>query len=634
MVMRPTPPMGGQYLPGEVGGYARKSVDDRNGNFSIEGQSEEMLATAEEYNLPLTREDILVEVPGHGGDEWWKGGGFTGLEGDQDAGGKTRPKLTELLKQVVAGKIRCVIVYSQCRLWRDVAICEHLIKLLARYGCALYDRYGPVDISTPEGRNKVRSNAVAAQNQREMAADSAPRGIMKKLKRGKVVTNGHRLGFRSVGNYTGEITHIPEEQELVRKIYRDYADLGKSVDTIARELTEMGMGYISDIYERNRRKHKGTKLVYRQVVRKILTDVRYQGQQPWKGEPHDCPAFLVDGEPVVPTALFERAQERMASSRRGAPSHSKSHPLSGIMRCGHCGQSMRSHRGQQKLKSGKVLIWHTWKSLRYAEGCWCTDDLPVLYVDDIDSYVNEILAPLLIAELQERSQADRLSALRDERAGCQRKLNELERKRREELPKQYADGDISLETLEDAKGVIRQLEAPIKTRAAELDLMIHADSSLVARMDDLQSADRETRRLAIRAVLRWAAVIPSNLPRTKDSRSYKWVTPEDAGRVVFLTAWGSLHTAFIERGKREGHRTRLCYLRPAAPEECIGSVCEFPEPGRFVAGLERGFKGSSYFWPPEKVVPGWSASSASRTAEFDVDDGDISDDELGLSSDS
>lgn len=164
----------------------------------------------------------------------------------------------------------------------------------------------------------------------------------------------------------------------------------------------------------------------------------------------------------------------------------------------------------------------------------------------------------------------------------------------------------------------------MKGRIVEIDIQLQCECTIADRLGDFVCADPEIRRVAIRSVLRWAAVIPSNLPRTRNLISYKFQRPDDAGRLVFLTSWGTLHTAFIARGDVEGHRTRQCYLRPAKPEECVGSIYEFPDAARFVAGLERSYRGGkSYLWSPYEIMPGFAPGSESRMATFDLDDKDI-----------
>jgi hypothetical protein len=129
------------------------------------------------------------------------------------------------------------------------------------------------------------------------------------------------------------------------------------------------------------------------------------------------------------------------------------------------------------------------------------------------------------------------------------------------------------------------------------------------------------RKDALRAVIRWIAVIPSDVIRTRDRRSDDtWRSDEDAGRVVFLTAWGTLHTAFIERVTRQNYyrRSKVCQLRPATAQEAIGTVGDFPDPDAVVAGLARAYKNGRYDFAPQEVAPGYSPEEVAPTAEFSL----------------
>ncbi len=128
---------------------------------------------------------------------------------------KYRRVLTRPIRNVQSGKIRCIIVYSLCRLWRRVSICEALIDFFYDHNCLLYDRNGMVNFWTLEGRNTVIQNAVVSAYQREYCSVHCPKSVEKSRAKGKLVITGHVQGFLSKGGKTGEITHLYEEQAIV-----------------------------------------------------------------------------------------------------------------------------------------------------------------------------------------------------------------------------------------------------------------------------------------------------------------------------------------------------------------------------------------------------------------------------------
>lgn len=566
----------------QVFAYARKSNEDRSALRSIEDQHAINLETALEWGLPLQPENMLSEKPGHGGDEWWSGGGATGIEGDHTKA-TTRPELTKLVRGVVTGNVKVIVVWSMCRLWRDVGICEAMIKLLARHECRLYDRNGPVDIHTPEGRQAVRANAIAGQNMREMAAVNSPRGVRRSRGKGKSVVSCNRLGFRSIRG-TGNVRHIPEEQDMVRQIYRWY-DEGMTVSAIALELTNKGFQYLPDI---KRGGGEEPRAIYPETIKKLLSDCRYQGRIPHEGEEWSCPELLVAGEPVVPVALWERVQKKLEQCRPGAPGHRTSHALAGIIRCGICGQSMRRLNSTYKLANGSESSHHNWHGFRSNMDCWCTHVLPTLQVDDVDGYVAEILQPLLLAELQERTADSQVAEILDEKSRTERSLSQVE-KRLADLAQQWARGELESAEYRDARRAAAIYEEELKATIRCLERSLLETGEFSAALQKVGQGNEGAVKDAIREVLAWIAVIPSDIPE-RVSRSYhNRPQAKNGGWVVFCTAWGTLHTACIERrsSRVEGaaRSTRRNFLRQATFAESIGTVAEFPEPHAFVAGL-------------------------------------------------
>ena len=212
-----------EYVMGEVVGYSRKSTGEEGAGRSLDDQDKYNLRTCQRFDLPITPEWLYREAPARSGKLWWQGGGYAGIAGEflngEDTNGNTRPVLTQIVQGITSGSIKCVVVWSLDRLARHVGIMEALMELMAQHGCVLYNRNGPYDLTTPEGRQAVRNEMVAAQYVRERACVDLPRGVVEQREKGVVVGTANRLGFRAVGNKTGGIKHIEEEQNTVLEIY-------------------------------------------------------------------------------------------------------------------------------------------------------------------------------------------------------------------------------------------------------------------------------------------------------------------------------------------------------------------------------------------------------------------------------
>lgn len=635
--------IGPPLLPGETRLYTRKSVKNESSSKSLEDQADENLETCEEWGIPASKDDVREEKPGHGGDEWWQGGGVSGLaRNGNDPARRSRPVLTDIVREIEAGAVRCVVVWSQDRLWRDVGLCDALINLFASYGVRLYDRNGVVDISTPDGKAKVRNTAIAAQHYREMCAVNSPRGIRRSAKKGGNVNNANMLGYR--GGKRGEclVFPQPEELDMVRRIFRLY-DAGEvctdgthtgplSMEKIANLLHDEGFLWTPDLHKtRGVQRNEHTRdIIYDWQVKHTLTDPRYNGRQRYGGDEYECPAYLVNGQPVIDDALWNRVQDKINSLRRVGSKGQQSHALVGLMRCGVCGQAMHPYNSHSRLKSGETKSHRYWRNVRYEQWCWCKDDLPYVRVSVVDEYLEQIIAPLLVAELEDRATSAQRNQARDQEARLTRALRKAERKYREELPGYISQVTPQMLGQMEQKLLTEIGDLKVRLRTAEREARDDLDGTKASSLASLADAPDAARRDAIRSVLRWVAVIPSGAERepvpgySPKTRKRPATFP---GWFVFCTSWGTLHTARIRRMDTGETDHRQLRLEEAPVEDVFGTVADFPDPEAFAQGIERSWKCRKYEYAPDEVLPGYTLGTRlPLVAEFDVDDLDGGDD--------
>jgi len=485
------------------------------------------------------------------------------------------------------------------------------------------DRNGFVDISSPEGRESVLINAVNAQSQREHCMVNCVRGVTKSRAKGKMVGNSNSLGFRSAGFKTGAVRHLPEEHEVVRRIFRMfYAGENEhgpqTPNQIAAQLMAEGYVWCPDMHSRRsvKRTAETRGMIYDNTIRRALQDIRYIGKQRHEGREWDCPTFLYEGEPIVSLELFTRVQEKIAQQAVGSRCSINEYALSGRVRCGLCGNpltvQMCQARGLVDGSDGQRCYWMRRKGLGHE---WCTHNLPTVRLDILDAYINEELAPLLLAEIRERGLDDQALMLVQEQAKLQRELCEAERHYREELPKYHRQGidpELFQAMQEDSKGEIVRLRGELRLVMLRSTKM----KDIVPALQDIRMVPEATRRDALRAVVRWIAVLPSE--ETQRAQGKRNTRPkENLGSLVFLTAWGTYLTVRLFRGLDGKHSNSTC-LRAATVAETIGGVADFPNAQCFYRGLERCWKSKRYEWNPRDVTPGYTPSFPTREAEFDV----------------
>ena len=608
--------------------YQRQSVSKGDGRSkSLTDQAECNIETAAYYGLPLTTANQWDEEKNHGGDEWWSGA----LTIENSA--RYRPILTKIVNGIVAGTVRCLVVWSLDRVWRSVSIAGILIDLMGKHGCLLYDRNGEVDISTPDGRNKVLNNAIAAQHLREMAVVNSPRGVRKSREKGLVVVGSDVLGFRNCGN--GRVRAIIDEIEMVRDVFAAYCS-GSQKTTIARELMksakEKGMLLLDDVSHKHsiKRSPQTKDLVYLKQIDRILRDCRYQGRQPHERKEWPCPAFLIDGQPAVSPAQFEEAQRRLAREKRHGNRACAANHLAGLFRCGICGQGLQVNPNKQV--DGTIKKY--WAVSKYDIRSWCVHSLPTMTEPIMRSYTEHVLMPLLLVEACEMLDAGKVRAICDEIAVLETELRQHERLFSEKVTHIFDSGAAGMSSAMQVlttrhetqmSALIQKLRELREQETLEL-LRSRETADAVALLSSWSQLDESQKRTAIHKVLLWVALLPSE---DFASRAARRGVPRDhnrekvgappAGKVMFLTSWGTFHTAILKRVPNPDSATwhKILGIVPAEISECLGTAADLPDPGAFAAGLERSYQGRGYKYHPSEVMPGYLVAQEVATFESD-----------------
>ncbi len=173
-------------------------------------------------------------------------------------------------------------------------------------------------------------------------AEEVKRGMTEKAKRGGVLSIAG-YGYK-VEN--GEYVIVPEEAEIIRKVFNDYAN-GKGYLTIARSLNAMGI-----------KSHRGNPIENR-TIEYWLNNPVYIGKTRWNPDGKLSrkygadTAIISDGThtPIIEIETWEKVQEQMqlrkTKYRKYYNSDRKdlSHWLSGIVRCEKCGAVLSNQGG-------------------------------------------------------------------------------------------------------------------------------------------------------------------------------------------------------------------------------------------------------------------------------------------------
>lgn len=260
-----------------------------------------------------------------------------------------RDGLFRLLEDAARGKFDAVIVEELDRLSRDMQDLAGIHKKLSFYNIEIIAIHEGVASTVTVGLR-----GLVGQLFREDNARKVRRGLRGKVRAGQSA-GGRAYGYRKDPANPGKLIIVPEEAEVVRRIFRDFA-AGASPNKIAHWLAvekapapRANFWQASAIYG------------WAERVSGILRNHLYAGEIVWnkirmvknpatgKRASRPNPPEERERKPspklqIVDKELFDRVQEMIKPKERNASERLRlkrpKRLLSGLIRCGACGSGM------------------------------------------------------------------------------------------------------------------------------------------------------------------------------------------------------------------------------------------------------------------------------------------------------
>lgn len=228
-----------------------------------------------------------------------------------------RPALSQLLNDVEAGRVDCVLVYKLDRLSRSQKDTLHMIEdVFLDHGCDFVSMSENFDTSTPLGRAMIGILSVFAQLEREQIRERMAIGRTERAKSGLWQGGGWiPIGYDYVD---GRLVPNPIRAAAVRDIYNLFLS-GTPITSIKLAVNKKYALDLSDT-----------------TVHSVLSHRLYVGDIVWRGE-----IYKGQHEPLIDMETFARAQKLLHSRARVAAS--KPDPfkprtlLGGLLFCENCG---------------------------------------------------------------------------------------------------------------------------------------------------------------------------------------------------------------------------------------------------------------------------------------------------------
>jgi len=330
----------------------------------------------------------------------WKLAGIYADDGKSATNTKKRDDFNAMIEDCMAGKIDLVLTKSVSRFARNtVDSLQNIRKLKEKNIGIVFEKEG---VNTLEGTGELLITILSSQAQEESRnlSENTRWGLIRRFEDGVVSVNHNKfLGYTK--DEDGELVIVPEEAEIVRRIFRLYLE-GFSILQITRALETDGVKTVTG-------KDKWSD----SVVAKMLQNEKYIGdallQKTYtvdflskKRVKNNgiVPQYYVENshEPIIPRELFMQVQEEMvrrANLRSGKGGrkrvYSSKYALSSIVYCGNCGDIYR--RVHWNNRGYKSIVWRCVSRLE-EKGSECT--APTINEETLQAAVvkaiNELLA--------------------------------------------------------------------------------------------------------------------------------------------------------------------------------------------------------------------------------------------------
>lgn len=238
----------------------------------------------------------------------FQGWEYTRTYGDAAISGGTmaRPGLKEMLTDIRAGKIQCVLVYKIDRLSRSIYDFKRMMKEeFEKHECNLVSITQSFDTSTAMGKLTLNMLLSFAEFEREVASERV-RDKMRATKSkgmwvGGVTPLGYNIEF-------GKLVINQSEVPTVRNIFQTYMESSSISDCRERLIVK---GIRGKTWTTKKGVQKGGTIIAVSSLQRILTNQLYLGKMPNKSTKE---VFNGQHDAILDEELFNAVQEKLTSN--------------------------------------------------------------------------------------------------------------------------------------------------------------------------------------------------------------------------------------------------------------------------------------------------------------------------------
>ena len=466
--------------------YVRVSTSMQVDGYSLEAQRDRLIKFAEFQGMEVVREYCDA-----------------GKSGKNISG---RPEFSQMLQDVAEDRdgVDFVLVFKLSRFGRNAADVVNSLQYIQDFGVNLICVEDGIDSSKDSGKLTITVLSAVAEIERENILVQTMEGRKQKAREGK--WNGGQAPFGyDLDSKNGTLTVNQQEAEIVRIIFRKFANEGMGAERICDYLNQHG-------YSKKKIRKNELNYFARSFIMKILDNPVYVGKIAYgrsatekvKGSRDQYRRvktdeyLVVDGlhEAIIDKELWEAVRiRRKETGVKWNKTHSLEHEhiLSGILRCPVCGAGLvGTVRRRKNKKSGEYKDDFYYKCLhrkKVDETHFCNFRL-VLNQDEVNHQVEDIILDMIaspkfrdhmIRKLEEKVDVSSLemekSQIREQLRqvmGAKKKLTEMMERldiNDKHYDRKYQDMqdrmDILYDRISDLEDAIADIDARIRCAYGE-----------------------------------------------------------------------------------------------------------------------------------------------------------------------
>jgi site-specific DNA recombinase len=290
---------------------------------------------------------------------------FAGMFYDIESGLRrsSRNSLDKLLRKAAKGKIDYIITKSISRVSRDTLEVLKIIRFLRERGINMHFETENLDSINVDNEFEITLRGMLAQDESRNTSKNIQWGFQRKFEKGDIFTK-----YKNFMGYTcveGEIVIVPEQAEVVRKIFGLY-------------LQSLSLGQIKAYLEAQGTKTVTGKDIWdTKTIQRMLTNEKYKGDtmlqktftedfmtgRKRRNDGQRNKYYVKDSHPaIVSDDVFDKVQEEMDKRSRvisneygtveiNGSKYTSKYILGNLLVCSDCGASYR-----RRTERGKV-VW-------------------------------------------------------------------------------------------------------------------------------------------------------------------------------------------------------------------------------------------------------------------------------------